>query len=133
MPADHLIVHRPQEQPIIPEATHQQVVAQAVGVEQSVVAACAIHQGADPGENAIAALRTLYRHVCQLNAGPGQGGIGGRVEQGLGAGNVDSHAEHQIELSPTRLPSDLRSGFGLNRELEIARGNHGFRGPLGQV
>ena len=109
------------------------VASQAVDVEQLVVASRSIHQGADPGENAIGILRTQHRYVGQLNADPGQGGIGGRVEQGLGAVDVDSHAVHKIELSPTRLPSDLRSGFGLNRELEIASGNHGFRGPLGQA
>ena len=109
------------------------VASKAVDVEQLVVASRSIHQGADPGENAVGVLRTQHRYVGQLNADPGQGGIGGRVEQGLGAGDVDSHAEHQIELSPTRLPSDLGSGFRIEAEAEVAFRNHSFTGPLGQA
>ena len=82
------------------------VASQAVDVEQLVVASRSIHQGADPGENAVGALRTQYRHVGELYTGPGQGGIGGRVELRLGASGVDSHTEDQIQFAPARLPVD---------------------------
>ena len=99
-------MHRAQEELVGADPTQQLVVALAVGVEQCVVAVCTIHYGADPGEDAVVTLRTQHRHVGQLNAGPGQGGIGGRVELGLGAGGVDRHTEDQIQLAPARLPVD---------------------------
>ena len=97
---DHLIVHRLQEEAVAAEATEQQVLALAFGVEDFIVATCPIHEGAGTREDALTLIRALDGYIRQLDAIPGQRRIGGRIEQDRVAGALHCQAHHKVEFLP---------------------------------